>query len=423
MCNILITKKIQRGLVMGIKNTTALLQYEEKRALKIYLTSFYITLILFDVIYYFIYNNRGLSPVFNSKLGYFNYLFYFVLLIFSFYLYKRGKQTVIKYIYVITYFSIALILDCIIFIKDSSMYASGNAAEVILVLFSPVFINKRFFWIASIVALLRYAIAGILIHTSLVLIPIALVLIFSIIGYILLTRFYSYIEALTETHEELRNKEKLAFVGQMATTIGHEIRNPLASLKGFTQLQREKHQEDDLQYSIMEQEIDRIDSILNDLLVIGKPRQINVKQCNLKGLVDYVVSIIEQSEQGKSIEIDLKMDGAFPFIECDEKQMKQVFLNLIKNGFESMPEGGKLLIEGRKDTNDTVLIQICDEGCGIPTNVKEKLFEPFFTTKDYGTGLGLMVSKKIIEDHHGKIEIDSKEGKGTKVEISLPITQ
>lgn len=408
---------------MEINNTSALLQNEEKRALMIYLTAFYITLILFDVVYYFIYKSQEITPGYSDKLGYLNYVFYFGLLVFSFYLFKKGKHTTIKYIYVITYFTLAIIYDCIIFYNNPSMYASGNAAEVILVLFSTLFINKRFFWVASIGAFLRYIIVGILLHTSIVLIPILLVLIFSIIGYILLTRFYSYIKALTETHEELREKEKLAFVGQMATTIGHEIRNPLASLKGFTQLQREKHKEDEFQYSIMEQEIDRIDSILNDLLVIGKPKHINVAQCKLKELIEYIVSITEQSEQGKNIVIELKMDESFPLIECDEKQMKQVFLNLIKNGLESMPEGGKLSIEGSQVADDKVSIRICDEGCGIPADIKEKLFQPFFTTKDYGTGLGLMVSNKIIEDHHGRIEIESNERNGTKVEIILPIIQ
>ncbi len=408
---------------MEFNNTSALLQDEEKRTLTIYLTAFYLTLILFDVIYNFLYKSQGVTTGYSNNLGYLNYVFYFGLLVLSFYLFKRGKHTTIKYIYVITYFTLAIIYDYIVFYNNPSMYASGNAAEVILVLFSPLFINKRFFWVASIGGFLRYIIVGILLHTSMVLIPILLILIFSIISYILLTRFYSYIKALTETHEELRQKEKLAFVGQMATTIGHEIRNPLASLKGFTQLQREKHKEDEFQYSIMEQEIDRIDSILNDLLVIGKPRQISVKQYNLKELIEYVVSITEQSEQGKNIAFELKMVESFPLIECDEKQMKQVFLNLIKNGLESMPEGGKLTIEGGQLADNQVSIRICDEGYGIPADVQEKLFQPFFTTKDYGTGLGLMVSKKIIEDHHGKIDIESNEGNGTKVEIILPIAQ
>lgn len=410
---------------MEKKNTYMLWLHEEKRALKIYLSSFYITLILFDLFYYFMFKRRieEVTPGFSNELGYINYFFYIVLLVLSAYLLNKGKQTLIKYIYVIVYFSLATVYDCLVFINNPTNYSSGNAAELVLVLFSPLFINKRFFWVASLGAFLRYFIVGLVIRSSLVLIPIVLVVILSIVAYILLTRFSSYIEALTDTHEELRHKEKLAFVGQMATTIGHEIRNPLASLKGFTQLQREKHKEDEAHYSIMEQEIDRIDSILNDVLVIGKPKSLHVSQCNLEELINYVISITEQSEQGKNCEIDVQIENSLPLIECDEKQMKQVFLNLIKNGVESVPDDGKLTIECRNESNNWVLIRICDKGCGIPKIVQEKLFEPFFTTKDYGTGLGLMVSKKIIEDHHGTIQIASEEGKGTEVTITLPITQ
>ncbi|WP_453991660.1 ATP-binding protein [Bacillus nitroreducens] len=408
---------------MQFNRKTIMLQHEEKRALTIYLIFFYITLILFDMVYYFLYKNSVVPTGYSNNLGYVNYIVYLGLLILAFYLLKKGKQTVIKYIYVISYFSLAIIYDCIVFIKEPSLYASGNAAEIVLVMFSPIFINKRFFWVASIGAFLRYIVVGIIIQTSLVIIPIVIIFVFSLIGYILLTRFYSYIEALTETHEKLRDKEKLAFVGQMATTIGHEIRNPLASLKGFTQLQREKHKEDEQHFSIMEQEIDRIDSILNDLLVIGKPRQLNVKQTNLIDLINYVISITNQSERGKHSVIDMNIDQSFPIIECDPKQMKQVFLNLVKNGLESMGSGGRLTINGSRTTNSTVSIRICDEGCGISEDAKKKLFEPFFTTKDYGTGLGLMVSRKIIEDHQGMICISSTEGKGTIVEITLPIFQ
>ncbi|THE13506.1 two-component sensor histidine kinase [Bacillus timonensis] len=335
------------------------------------------------------------------------------------------KPYIIKYMYVVTYYVVTTFDDVITFMGTSpEYYQNGNVAEIALLLFAPIFINNKFFLTVTIAIILKYSFIGLLLGNGIImLVPIVLICVFALIAYILLTRFNSYTKALTETHEELRDKEKLAFVGQMATTIGHEIRNPLASLKGFTQLQREKHKEDDLQYSIMEQEIDRIDSILTDLLVIGKPRQINVAPCNLKEHLGYVISIIEQSEQGKNIEVDLKMDESFPLVECDEKQMKQVFLNLIKNGFESMPEGGKLSIKGSQVDENKVSIKICDDGCGIPSDILEKLFQPFFTTKDYGTGLGLMVSRKIIEDHHGKIDIESKEGKGTTVEILLPITQ
>ncbi|WP_077620602.1 ATP-binding protein [Bacillus sinesaloumensis] len=401
-----------------------LLLHEERKALRLYLLLFYTILVLYDLVYYYLYpvlNNarKGLP----TDLGYGVYIIMFALLPLSFYLKKTDKIYLIKYIYVLTYLLLTGIDDVITYIDSNAIYKSGNIAEIALLLFSPIFINKRFFLTVSVGITIKYILVGLLLGNGIVLSILLLTSIFSIIAFVILTRFYSYISTLTETHEELRNKEKLAFVGQMATTIGHEIRNPLASLKGFTQLQREKHKEDDFQYSIMEQEIDRIDSILNDLLVIGRPKQINITQCDLKDLIEYVISITGQSEQGKNTEIDMNLDESFPLIECDEKQMKQVFLNLIKNGLESMPEGGKITIEGGLNTNNTVAIRICDQGCGIPTDVKERLFEPFFTTKEYGTGLGLMVSRKIIEEHHGSIHLESEEGKGSQVEITLPILQ
>ncbi|MFS0820455.1 ATP-binding protein [Bacillus sp. 1P02SD] len=410
---------------MSYLNHSSLLLHEEKKALRLYLLLFYIVLFIYDFIYYYLYpivinGKQGLPTV----LGFWIYIIMIGLLPISYYLKKIYRLYSIKYIYVMTYYVITTFDDVLTFAGNAGeTYVSGNAAEIALLLFSPIFINKKFFLTVSIGIIVKYSLIGLLLGNGTVMAPIVLILMFALIAYILLTRFYSYIKALTETHEELRDKEKLAFVGQMATTIGHEIRNPLASLKGFTQLQREKHKEDDLQYSIMEQEIDRIDSILTDLLVIGKPRQINVAPCNLKEHLGYVISIIEQSEQGKNIEVDLKMDESFPLVECDEKQMKQVFLNLIKNGFESMPEGGKLSIIGSQIDENKVSIKICDDGCGIPRDILEKLFQPFFTTKDYGTGLGLMVSRKIIDEHQGKIDIESIEGNGTTVEIILPITQ
>src|SRR5690606_12532190 len=396
-----------------------LLLHEEKKALRLYLILFYTVLVLYDLFYYYIYPIFAPHAKFGlvSALGFWLHLIMGGLLPVLYYLNKIDRLYIVKYIYVLTYFVLSTIDDVLTYLgRTTEIFQSGNAAEITLLLFSPIFINKRFFLAVSTCITIKYTLIGLLLGNGIVLSPIILIGIFAIIAYILLTRFYSYIEALTETHEKLRDKEKLAFVGQMATTIEHEIRNPLASLKGFTQLQREKHKEDEQHFLIMEQEIDRIDSILNDLLVIGKPRQLNVKQTNLIDLINYVISITNQSERGKQSVIDLTMDQSFPIIECDPKQMKQVILNLIKNELESMANGGRLTIIGGRITNDKVSIRISDEGCGISEAAKKKLFEPFFTTKDYGTGLGLMVSRKIIEDHQGMICISSTEGKGTIVE-------
>nr|WP_156341117.1 ATP-binding protein [Cytobacillus solani] len=313
--------------------------------------------------------------------------------------------------------------DIILFSSESGEYASGNAAELILILFSPLFINKCFYWVVTIVSISRYFIVGLLIHSMVVVIPIALIIIFSVITYILLNRFNSYIYALTSANEELRHKEKLTFIGQMATSIGHEIRNPLASLKGFTQLQKEKYVQDQKYFSIMEQEIERIDLIVNDLLLLGKPKNTQFQKSCLKEIIFYVISITKQQANEKNISLSVEMDESIPLIECVENQIKQVCINLIKNGLDSMDNGGMFKILLKHELKNEISISFIDQGCGINQSELNKLFTPFYTTKGDGTGLGLIVTKKIIEDHQGEIKIESELNRGTQVEVILPVVQ
>ena len=410
---------------MKKQNMNTWLHHEEKRALKVYLLTFYITLVLYDLFYYYLYpkfilhTDSGLE----SPFGYWNYVIIFGLLPVAYYLVKVEKQQVIKYIYISVYMTLTALSDIILFSTEHGEYRSGNVAELILILFSPIFINKSFYWIVTIVSILRYIIVGMMINSLVVVFPVALIITFSVIAYILLNRFLSYIQALTSAHEELRHREKLAFVGQMATSIGHEIRNPLASLKGFTQLQKEKYLQDQKYFSIMEQEIERIDLIVNDLLLLGKPRSTQFQKSCVKEIISYVMSITKQLAAQKEISLSVEMDDSIPEIECVENQIKQVFINLIKNGLDSMNNGGMFTIQLKQVSRNEISISFIDEGCGINKEDMDKLFTPFYTTKEDGTGLGLIVTKKIIEDHQGKIRVESELNKGTKVELILPIVQ
>ncbi|MGN7401838.1 ATP-binding protein [Cytobacillus praedii] len=410
---------------MKKENIHTWLLHEEKRALKIYLSIFYITLILYDIFYYYLYPMYILhsEPGLNSPFGYWIYIILFGLIPVACYLHIKEKQQVIKYIYIVVYMMLTAVSDIIQFSAEYGEYRSGNAAELILILFSPIFINKYFYWIVTIVSISRYLIVGLFIHSFVVVVPIALIIIFSVIAYIILNRFYSYIYALTSANEELRHKEKLAFIGQMATSIGHEIRNPLASLKGFTQLQKEKYVEDQKYFSIMEQEIERIDLIVNDLLLLGKPKSAQFEKSCMKEIILYVKSITKQLAAEKNISLSIEMDDSIPLIECVENQIKQVFINLIKNGLDSMDDGGMFKILLKNELKNEVSISFIDQGCGINKAELDKLFIPFYTTKGDGTGLGLIVTKKIIEDHQGEIRIESELNKGTTVKVILPIVQ
>ncbi|WP_066298807.1 ATP-binding protein [Bacillus sp. FJAT-29937] len=410
---------------MNKEKIDSLPQHEEKRALIAYLLSFYITLALYDIFYYFLYPKFILhtEPGLIGPFSYWNYVIFISLIPISYLLVRRNKLHVIKYLYILVYLGMTALGDIIMFLGEAGEYRSGNVAELTLLLFSPIFINKRFYWTVTIVSLFRYLIVGIIIGSADVVIPMAIISILSVIAYIFVERFSSYIHALTSMHEEMRHKEKLAFIGQMAASIGHEIRNPLASLKGFTQLQKEKYEDDQQYFSIMEQEIDRINSIVNDLLVLGKPRAVQFQRKNINDILTYVISITEQLASQKGISLKSELDENIPPVVCDENQLKQAFINLLKNGVDSMSDGGLLKVNSHYHAGNTLSISFIDQGCGIEPSQMDRLFAPFYTTKLDGTGLGLMVTKKIVDDHHGQIKVESELKKGTKVDLILPVGQ
>lgn len=230
------------------------------------------------------------------------------------------------------------------------------------------------------------------------------------------------ITKLKKTEELLRKSDKLAVVGEMAAGIAHEIRNPLTTLKGFTQMlgmdvsEREKPFVD-----LMLSELNRIELITNDFMILAKPQAIKYQHHDLKVILEHVLSIIEPQATFNNVEIESHLESQQVFVICDENQLKQVFINIIKNALESMPKAGKLTVVMERTQNHCVSIKIKDTGCGIPTHVIKRLGEPFYTLKEKGTGLGLMVSFRIIEAHHGSIEFTSKENAGTTVEIILPL--
>ncbi|MEH7749449.1 ATP-binding protein, partial [Neobacillus drentensis] len=339
------------------------------------------------------------------------------------YFIKKGNPYVVKYIYIIGYISIDMVDSLMTYLGSTASFGSGNIVEVLFLLFCPIFVNKNYFWVVSLGMIGKEILLGVILQDLNVLVPTVIYIILSLIAYILLIRFHSYIQTLTTVYEELRQKEKLAVVGQMAAAIGHEIRNPLSSLRGFTQLQQERYPNTNEYYPIMIQEIDRINTIVNDLMYIGKPRVIKFEKASIEEVVAYTLSITQQQAERQGVTVETIMAGPLPPIECDEKQLKQVFINLIKNAIEAMPEGGRIEIRVQVIEKQKMVVSIQDEGSGIKDENILNLGEPFFTTKADGTGLGLMVTNQIIKDHNGELNIDSKINKGTRVIVSLPILQ
>lgn len=398
----------------------SVLVYEEVKAVKFFLWTFYIILVPYDLIYYY------LVPYFNKEeiglplggLGFLFHIFLFALIPLAMYLVKRGQPEKIKYIYFLAFTLLDVVNNVMIYWGTKEQFGSGHVLEIYFILFSPIFVSSRFFWTMTIGFFLKYLITGLIFQAAEVLMPMGLIIFIATIAFILLNRFQSYVKAITSIHEDLRQKEKLAVIGQMATAIAHEIKNPLSSLKGFTQLQQEKDKEDEQYYPIMLNEIDRINSIVNDLLILGKPNTGVKNPKKLLDIIQYVISVIDPHAQRKDIHIEYDVPDSTVLL-CDENQMKQVFINLIKNAMEAMPNGGTVTIESKTD-GGRALISVRDRGCGIPPEKLAKLGEPFYTTKQNGNGLGLMVTKKIIEEHEGTLNIQSELGKGTIVTMSVP---
>ncbi|WP_176560174.1 PAS domain S-box protein [Brevibacillus dissolubilis] len=226
------------------------------------------------------------------------------------------------------------------------------------------------------------------------------------------------------TEELLRNSDKLSMLGQLAAGIAHEIRNPLTALRGFIQLLHTQNVSNSMYCDIMLSELDRINFIVSELLVLAKPQAIHFQKRELGSLLGSVITLLESQALMNNVHILLEHgEGSLPSIVCEENQLKQVFINILKNAIEAMPDGGDIRICIGAESTRRVKIRFIDQGCGISSERVQKLGEPFYTTKEKGTGLGLMVSYKIIENHNGTIKIDSEVGIGTTVHITLPIAE
>lgn len=230
------------------------------------------------------------------------------------------------------------------------------------------------------------------------------------------------ITELKQSREYMHQTEKLTVVGELAAGIAHEIRNPLTSLKGFTQLLGDKIDSNQGYMDIMITEIERINTIVSELLLLAKPRKLDFKELNIGMVLKKIITLMEAQANLYGVKIKCDQCDEVPsfLIHGEENKLKQVFINLLKNGIEAMQEGGEIKISLQKREKD-VEIKIIDSGNGISPELLSKIGQPFFTTKEKGTGLGLMVCYSIIESHQGKMTIDSKSGQGTTVSITLPL--
>jgi two-component system, NtrC family, sensor histidine kinase HydH len=241
------------------------------------------------------------------------------------------------------------------------------------------------------------------------------------VGTILILRDLKEVRHL---QEEIRRKEKLAAVGDLAAGIAHEIRNPLSSIKGLATYFKTKyaHETEDREAAeVMVEEVDRLNRVISELLEFARPSQLTRKPTDVNQLLSHSIRLIEQDGRQKKIRIHLSEEKDLPLVPLDADRFTQCLLNLYLNSIQAMDPGGSLFIRPSYDPKEqTFTIELEDTGGGIEPAHVSKIFDPYFTTKTTGTGLGLAIVHKIIEAHDGTITVRSTPGKGTIFTLVLP---
>jgi two-component system, sporulation sensor kinase E len=230
---------------------------------------------------------------------------------------------------------------------------------------------------------------------------------------------------MTSIHEAQDFKEKaqtLAYVGELASGLAHEIRNPLTSIKGFAQLFLSQDSLDDKNHflGIMLRETERINFIISQLMILAKPHMIIQKEHDLNEVLKRSFKFLDDEADFHTTTFQLDLPENPVYFKCEENLMTQLFLNILKNALEAIPSWGTISVRLKQDS-ENILISIQDDGPGIPDHIKPMLGQPFYTTKESNPGLGLLICYQIAQHHGGTMSIESQEGCGTTVSLTFPI--
>ena len=233
-------------------------------------------------------------------------------------------------------------------------------------------------------------------------------------------------EEIQRLHQtQMSRAEHFATLGELATGLAHEIRNPLAGIAGVIEIVSRDLPPNSPARSVIKdakEEALQINSILTELLETARPKPPEFRVSDICATAEHAVMFARQQAITKRIMIELEVTGAIPPVEHDPNQINQVLLNLLLNAIQSMNKPGTVRVSLEND-DDSVLITVADEGKGIPAEHLPNIFRPFFTTKGHGTGLGLSLARRIVESHGGHIDVTSEVGKGSQFGIRLPIVR
>jgi PAS domain S-box-containing protein len=228
-------------------------------------------------------------------------------------------------------------------------------------------------------------------------------------------------DELVQAQDRLLRQEKLATMGQLASSVGHELRNPLAVINNSLYMLRLNDSKQDAAskdyMDIIDQEVSNANKIITDLLTFARIKPVDLNPTNMHTLIE---EILHKFPPPENVIVSIRFAEDLPLSLIDSSQIKQVIANLVTNAYQAIPVEGELIIDGRK-TSDQIKIDFIDNGVGIPPENMEKIFEPLFTTKAKGIGLGLTVSKMLAEVNNGRIKVESTVGKGSVFSLFLPI--
>ncbi len=248
---------------------------------------------------------------------------------------------------------------------------------------------------------------------------------------------------LTRAHEHVLHVERMASIGKMAAVVAHEVNNPLSGILTYAKLlrkwvgtgqtERDKRDEAMQCLELIATESRRCGDLIHNLLSLSRTAPINIQSTDFNAVIDRCLLLVRHQLDLAGIELQVNLATDLPFVPCDPAQLEQVFIALIMNAIDAMPQGGTLWLEDRL-TNDLrnndglndepqIEIKVRDNGTGIPPDVLPHIFEPFMTTKEHGhgTGLGLAIARGIMERHNGRIEVESELGRGTTFTLTLPV--
>jgi len=238
---------------------------------------------------------------------------------------------------------------------------------------------------------------------------------------------------LKRAHEHALHTEKMASIGKMAAVLAHEINNPLSGILTYAKLLRKwvdsgdggKNRLKDIDDSLdlIASESRRCGDLVKNLLTFSRTTPINLQSTNLNQVIDRSLRLVQHQFDLAGVHVELELDSDLPPTVCDGAQIEQVLLALMMNALDAMPQGGNLWVTTKLDREESVVrVIVRDDGCGIPAEILLHMFEPFLTTKETGrgVGLGLAISRSILERHNGNIEVQSEVGRGTTFTVTLP---